>query len=279
MPWAPQLVFTRSGTGALHTVGETFPWSRRSRFAFLTSNHNSVLGVREYARAARADYGAVSEEEVERWLQGGAGEGLPGLLSFEGGPERGAGTGSERQLLVQPQRQHPDADLSQQREGTAEEEEEGPTYHLFAFPSYDNYAGVMFPQRWVQAVQAKSTDRHRWKVLLDAAAYVACHPLNLTATPADFVDISFYKLFGCEFPVDACKHPSSGAALRPRLPQCDPSRYHPTLGPTCRPQRRRGARHPKGCARCYPQGERGVRWWVGPRWECGECGGGGERTN
>ena len=54
----------------------------------------------------------------------------------------------------------------------------------------------MYPHRWVRAVQAKSTRRHRWQVLLDAAAFAPAHPLNLTATPADFVCISFYKLFG-----------------------------------------------------------------------------------
>lgn len=43
----PQLVWTRSGTGALHNLGETFPWERRSRFAYLSANHNSVLGIRE----------------------------------------------------------------------------------------------------------------------------------------------------------------------------------------------------------------------------------------
>ena len=39
---------------------------------------------------------------------------------------------------------------------------------------------VMYPLRWVRAVQAKSTRRQRWKVLLDAAAFVPSHPLNLT---------------------------------------------------------------------------------------------------
>jgi selenocysteine lyase/cysteine desulfurase len=33
-------------------------------------------------------------------------------------------------------------------------------------------------------------------VLLDAAAYLPAHPLDLTAHPADFVVASFYKMFG-----------------------------------------------------------------------------------
>ena len=37
-------------TGALKLVGEGFPWTRDSRFAYTRDNHNSVLGIREQAR-------------------------------------------------------------------------------------------------------------------------------------------------------------------------------------------------------------------------------------
>lgn len=33
-------------------------------------------------------------------------------------------------------------------------------------------------------------------VVLDCAAYTATSPLDLSATPADFVCVSFYKMFG-----------------------------------------------------------------------------------
>ncbi|KAF8820591.1 aminotransferase, class V family protein, partial [Cardiosporidium cionae] len=36
----------------------------------------------------------------------------------------------------------------------------------------------------------------QWSVLLDAAAYVTTAALNLTESPADFITISFYKIFG-----------------------------------------------------------------------------------
>ncbi len=39
-----QLVFTRSATGALQLIGEMFPWSGGSQYAYLRSNHKSVLG-------------------------------------------------------------------------------------------------------------------------------------------------------------------------------------------------------------------------------------------
>jgi hypothetical protein len=45
-------------------------------------------------------------------------------------------------------------------------------------------------------IHAKSTQHHRWLVMLDAAAYVPTHALNLSRTPADFVSLSFYKVFG-----------------------------------------------------------------------------------
>jgi molybdenum cofactor sulfurtransferase len=72
----------------------------------------------------------------------------------------------------------------------------GPIYNLFAFPPEDNYAGVKYPLRWVEGIKAKSTAAVEWKVLLDAAAYVPTQPLDLSQVPADFVSLSFYKMFG-----------------------------------------------------------------------------------
>ncbi len=45
----------------------------------------------------------------------------------------------------------------------------------------------------MQAIQSRSTDQHRWLVMLDAAAYVPTQPLDLSKVPVDFVDLSFYK--------------------------------------------------------------------------------------
>lgn len=42
----------------------------------------------------------------------------------------------------------------------------------------------------------KEKNRHEWFVLLDAASYVATNPLDLSVYPADFVAVSFYKMFG-----------------------------------------------------------------------------------
>lgn len=42
-------------------------------------------------------------------------------------------------------------------------------------------------------MQSRSTDSHRWLVMVDAAAYVPTQPLDLSQVPVDFVDLSFYK--------------------------------------------------------------------------------------
>jgi len=62
---------------------------------------------------------------------------------------------------------------------------------LFAFPAQSNFSGVRHPLDWVEAAQARG-----YRVLVDAAAYLPTSRLSLTDTPADFVALSFYKMFG-----------------------------------------------------------------------------------
>jgi molybdenum cofactor sulfurtransferase len=62
---------------------------------------------------------------------------------------------------------------------------------LFAYPAQCNFSGVRFNLDWINQFQ----DR-KWLVLLDAASYASTSKLDLKKYPADFVTISFYKLFG-----------------------------------------------------------------------------------
>ena len=62
------LCFVRSATGALDYIGQLFPWSKQSRFVHSISNHNSVLGIREYAGQAGGRTSSISEEEIDDWL-------------------------------------------------------------------------------------------------------------------------------------------------------------------------------------------------------------------
>lgn len=48
------VVLTRNATGALKLVGESYPFDHASRLLLAFDNHNSVNGIREFARAARA---------------------------------------------------------------------------------------------------------------------------------------------------------------------------------------------------------------------------------
>ncbi|KAL4457811.1 hypothetical protein ABPG75_012676 [Micractinium tetrahymenae] len=168
-----ELVFTRSATGALQLIGEMFPWGPASQFACTRSNHKSVLGIREYAKAHGAAVVPLTEQEVEAWLASsaaqptgsGAGNGTAAAGGTGGTPENGGSS-------------------------------PGPSFSLFAFPAYDNFSGAMCPAGWVQAVQAKSSPGHQWRVVWDTAAYAPCHPVSLRQVPADFICISFYKLFG-----------------------------------------------------------------------------------
>jgi selenocysteine lyase/cysteine desulfurase len=62
---------------------------------------------------------------------------------------------------------------------------------LFAYPAQSNFSGVRHPLHWVKTARSQG-----YHVLLDAAAYAPSSPLSLADTPADFVAISYYKLFG-----------------------------------------------------------------------------------
>jgi len=62
---------------------------------------------------------------------------------------------------------------------------------LFAFPAQSNFSGVRHPLDWIAPAQARG-----YRVLLDAAAYLPTCALSLRQAPADFVALSYYKLFG-----------------------------------------------------------------------------------
>lgn len=62
---------------------------------------------------------------------------------------------------------------------------------LFAFPAQSNFSGVHHPLSLIDDAHASGLD-----VLLDAAAFVPSHALSLREWQADFVALSFYKLFG-----------------------------------------------------------------------------------
>jgi selenocysteine lyase/cysteine desulfurase len=48
-------IFTQNATGALKLVGESYPFTHNSNYLLTFDNHNSVNGIREYARAHGAE--------------------------------------------------------------------------------------------------------------------------------------------------------------------------------------------------------------------------------
>uniref|UniRef100_A0ACB8FTG6 Uncharacterized protein n=1 Tax=Sphaerodactylus townsendi TaxID=933632 RepID=A0ACB8FTG6_9SAUR len=80
------------------------------------------------------------------------------------------------------------------------EELDGQTPLLFSYPAQSNFSGTKYPLAWIEEIKSGKLRPvrvpGRWFVLLDAASYVSTSPLDLSAHPADFVPLSFYKMFG-----------------------------------------------------------------------------------
>ncbi len=67
----------------------------------------------------------------------------------------------------------------------------GACNNLFAYPAQSNFSSVQHPLDWIDRAHAAG-----WDVLLDAAAFAPTNRLDLSIWHADFVPISFYKMFG-----------------------------------------------------------------------------------
>uniref|UniRef100_A0A663MX89 Molybdenum cofactor sulfurase n=1 Tax=Athene cunicularia TaxID=194338 RepID=A0A663MX89_ATHCN len=80
------------------------------------------------------------------------------------------------------------------------EEHNCTTPHLFSYPAQSNFSGTKYPLSWIQDIKCGKLCPMKipgkWFVLLDAASYVSSSPLDLGVHQADFIPISFYKIFG-----------------------------------------------------------------------------------
>jgi len=182
-----EVIFTPNATGALRLVGEAYPFGPGDQYLLTFDNHNSVNGIREFARAkgARISYIAVAPPDMRvphdplaRVLTHSAPSGhrLVGWLS-EGlrGGRRGG-------------------------------------HNLFAYPAQSNFSGVQHPLEWIAQAQAAG-----WDVLLDAAAFVPTNRLDLSVWHPDYVSLSFYKIFGYPTGIGALlvRHPALAKLRRP----------------------------------------------------------------
>jgi selenocysteine lyase/cysteine desulfurase len=142
------VVFTPNASGALKHVGESFPFGSGDHYALTYDNHNSVNGIREFARRKGADVTYIP--------------------------------------VVAPDMHIDETHLKQ-----VLNENRPNSNRLFAYPAQSNFTGVQHSLEWIAYAQERG-----WLVLLDAAAFVPTNRLDLSRWHPDFVDLSFYKIFG-----------------------------------------------------------------------------------
>lgn len=157
------VIFTAGCTAALKLVADSFPWvsasgeSSGSHFCYLTDNHTSVVGIRGVTGPKGAVTVPVLPQEVET--------------------------------------------RAKNHQATVSTLHECSTPHLFCYPAQSNFSGRKYPLSYVRGIQSQRLypaceHSGQWFVLLDTACFVGCSPLDLKQHPADFVPISFYKMFG-----------------------------------------------------------------------------------
>jgi selenocysteine lyase/cysteine desulfurase len=192
-------IFTPNATGACRLVGESYPFGPRTRLVLTYDNHNSVNGIREFARSRGAvtQYVPFCSPELrvdDDAIHQALARPRPGRLGAAWrvaccgmAPWAGRGLRARRQRSLAPERasdaDRPVAALS----AAAAPRRRG----LFAYPAQSNFSGVQHPLRWIQTAHD-----HGYDVLLDAAAYVPSNRLDLSVVKPDFVAVSWYKVFG-----------------------------------------------------------------------------------
>ncbi|GAO18638.1 uncharacterized protein UV8b_03383 [Ustilaginoidea virens] len=156
-PEVYQVIFTPNATGAAKLVGESYPFSKRSRLVLTSDNHNSLNGIRQYARraASRTDYIPLNPKDLRI---------------------------STRDVAKSLSRTRPWS-----LGGSGARGKRG----LFVYPAQSNFSGVRHPLSWIKLAQD-----HGYDVLLDAAAFLPTSKLDLSVVKPDFVMASWYKVFG-----------------------------------------------------------------------------------
>lgn len=159
------VVFTPNATGAARLVGESYQFRRGTRLLMTSDNHNSIHGLREYAKAAGTRVKYIHSTSPD--------------LRVETATVRKALNASTYGIVpVSTVSCHVPPGRPRRR-------------GLFAFPAQSNFSGVRHSLSWIEMAQDAGFD-----VLLDAAAYLPTGTLNLAEVKPQFVMMSWYKLFG-----------------------------------------------------------------------------------
>ncbi|KAK3370686.1 pyridoxal phosphate-dependent transferase [Podospora didyma] len=184
------VIFTPNATGAARLVGEAYPFRRGKRFVLTADNHNSINGIREYARHGRSKTVYVRTAPNNPNLRVNSADVVTAL------PERKSLRNRLSSLFSPSCTSSTSSSSSGDDEKTSSFSPLGKPGRngLFAYPAQSNFTGVRHPLSWIPLAQARGYD-----VLLDAAAYLPTATLDLSPTSSikpDFVTLSFYKLFG-----------------------------------------------------------------------------------
>ena len=156
-----EIVFTANASGALKLVGEAYPFAPGGVFLLSYDNHNSVNGIREFAsrRGAMVSYVPVCEGDLrldDERLR----------VALRGIGRTGGSAGAAGASVAHAAK-------------------------LLAYPAQSNFSGVQHPLEWVAEARELG-----WDVILDCAAFAPTNAVDARAIGADFIPISFYKLFG-----------------------------------------------------------------------------------
>ncbi|XP_078488487.1 molybdenum cofactor sulfurase-like [Ciona intestinalis] len=164
------VVFTHGATEAIKILADNFNWTPASKFVYLEDNHTSVVGVREI----------VAQNDCEA------------ICMFLNSGKSAFDLKNYSPVKVKNISKLGDSNGSNR------------TGNIFAYPAQSNFSGCKYPLSWIHDVKNNDLDlnmsfldsNENWYVLLDAAAFVPCSKLDLRENPADFVCLSFYKIFG-----------------------------------------------------------------------------------
>ncbi|KAH6623931.1 pyridoxal phosphate-dependent transferase [Chaetomium tenue] len=173
------VIFTANATGAARLVGEAYPFSKNTRLVLTADNHNSVNGLREFARArgAPTTYIPLQQPSLRTSTSDTKPPPSPPSLS----------PSSTTKSITQSPPHSPSPPPS--RSSTHHK----PPLGLLAYPAQSNFTGVRHPLTWIRLAHQRG-----YHVLLDAAAYLPTSTLDLSSRDCqpDFVILSWYKVFG-----------------------------------------------------------------------------------
>ncbi|KAI9233227.1 MAG: pyridoxal phosphate-dependent transferase [Podila humilis] len=200
------VIFTANATAGIKLVGEAFPWAQgtesKSQLTILREAHTSLVGLRGLADESSSeraiDVRTISQQQLEQQLKAPLVSPTPlrqsklskdTLTHHPSPPPSPNSSTSNLTAALTPE----------EEQSTASPSTITPTYNLLAYPAQCNFSGRRFPLSWAsQYKQHFDTPTTKNLVLLDAASYVMTAELDLSdlASAADFVVVSFYKMFG-----------------------------------------------------------------------------------